>query len=193
MRVLPGSEWAPSHRVLMCLKGLGISFIKATNPICEGSTLMTESLFTGLPPNAIHLGVRISTCEFWGNVLCSVAQSLCDPMDCSLPGFSVPEIIPARILECAIKKKKNTGVDCHFPLQEIFHTQGSNPSLLWLLHWLAVSLPLRHLGEIQPCLFSMKLKTSNQLVALAISQLDQEGTCFQARYSISFPALLMYN
>jgi len=90
------------------------------------------------------LGVRISTCEFWGNVLCT--QSLCDPMDCSLPGFSVPEIIPARILECAIKKKKNTGVGCHFPLQEIFHTQESNPSLLWLLHWLAVSLPLRHLG-----------------------------------------------
>ena len=49
------------------------------------------------------LGIRISTCEFWGNVLCT--QSLCDPMDCSLPGFSVPEIIPARILECAIKKR----------------------------------------------------------------------------------------
>ena len=92
-----------------------------------------------------------------------------------------------------IKKKKNTGVGCHFLLQEIFHTQESNPSLLWLLHWLVVSLPLRNLGEIQPCLFSMKLKTSNQPVASAISQLDQEGTCFQARYTINFPALLMYN
>ena len=151
------------------------------NHVSQGYLLMPSTL-----------GVRISTCEFWGNVLCT--QSLCDPMDCSLPGFSDPEIIPARILECAIKKKKkNTGVGCHFPLQEIFHTQESNPSLPWLLHWLAVSLPLRHLGEIPPCLFSMKLKTSNQLVALAISQLDQEGICFQARYSISFSALLMYN
>ena len=31
---------------------------------------------------------------------------------------------------------KNTGVDCHFLLQWIFLTQGSNPSLLGLLHWL---------------------------------------------------------
>ena len=51
-----------------------------------------------------------------------VAQScptLCDPMDCSLPGSSVHGIIQARIL-----------VDCHFLLQGIFPTQGSNPGLL---------------------------------------------------------------
>ena len=30
---------------------------------------------------------------------------------------------------------KNTGVGCHFLLQEIFLTQGSNPSLLCLLLW----------------------------------------------------------
>ena len=29
---------------------------------------------------------------------------------------------------------KNTGVGCHFFLQGIFSTQGSNPSLLYLLH-----------------------------------------------------------
>ena len=29
---------------------------------------------------------------------------------------------------------KNTGVDCHFLLQIIL-IQGSNPHLLWLLHW----------------------------------------------------------
>ena len=49
-----------------------------------------------------------------------VAQScptLCDPMDCSLPGSSVHGI-------------KNTGMDCHFLLQEIFPTQGSNTGLL---------------------------------------------------------------
>ena len=29
---------------------------------------------------------------------------------------------------------KNNGVGCHFPLQGIFYTQGSNISLLHLLH-----------------------------------------------------------
>ena len=49
-----------------------------------------------------------------------VAQScptLCDPMDCSLPGSSVHGIFQAIVLEC------------HFLLQRIFPTQGSNPGL----------------------------------------------------------------
>ena len=40
---------------------------------------------------------------------------------------------------------KNTGVCCHFLLQRIFLTQGSNPCLL---HWQADSLPLSHLGNL---------------------------------------------
>ena len=36
----------------------------------------------------------------------------------------------------------------HFLLQGIFPTQGSNPSLLCLLHWQADSLPLCHLGSL---------------------------------------------
>ena len=39
---------------------------------------------------------------------------------------------------------KNTGVSCHFLLQGIFLTQGSNMSLL---HWQADSLPLSHQGS----------------------------------------------
>ena len=42
----------------------------------------------------------------------------------------------------------NTGVGCHFLLQVIFWTQGSNPHLLSLLHWQADSLPLSHLGSL---------------------------------------------
>ena len=38
---------------------------------------------------------------------------------------------------------KNTGVGCHFLLQGIFLTQGSNPHLL---HWQRDSLPLSRLG-----------------------------------------------
>ena len=42
---------------------------------------------------------------------------------------------------------KNTGVGWHFLPQGIFLTQGSNLSLLHLLHWQAHSLPLYHLGS----------------------------------------------
>ena len=50
-----------------------------------------------------------------------VAQScptLCNSMDCSLPGFSIHGIFQA-----------STGVGYHFLLQEIFPTQGLNPGL----------------------------------------------------------------
>ena len=39
---------------------------------------------------------------------------------------------------------KNTGVGCHYLLQGIFPTQGSNPRLL---HWQVDSLPLSHQGS----------------------------------------------
>ena len=42
--------------------------------------------------------------------------TFCNPMDCSLPGFSIHGIFPG----------KSTGVGCHFLLQGIFPTQGSN-------------------------------------------------------------------
>ena len=58
--------------------------------------------------------------------------TLCDPMDCSLPGSSVRGDSPG----------KNTGVGCHALLQGIFPTQGLNPHLLCLLHWQVGSLPL---------------------------------------------------
>ena len=59
--------------------------------------------------------------------------TLCDPVDCSLPGSLLfPQDSPG----------KNTGVGCHFLFQGIFPTQGSNPHLLCLLHWQANSLPL---------------------------------------------------
>ena len=52
---------------------------------------------------------------------------LCDPTDKLLCPWDFPG--------------KNTGMGCHFLLQ------GSNPSLLCLLHWRADSLPLCHLGS----------------------------------------------
>ena len=49
---------------------------------------------------------------------------------------------PTRLLCSWNSPGKNTGVRCNLLLQEIFLTQGWNPSLLHLLHWQADSLPL---------------------------------------------------
>ena len=65
--------------------------------------------------------------------LCLVAQScptLCDPMDCSLPGSSVH----------GDSLGKNTGVGCQALLQGIFLTQGLNPDIpqcKWILYCLS--------------------------------------------------------
>ena len=62
--------------------------------------------------------------------VCAVAQScptLCDPMNCSLPGYSVQAGYPG----------KNAGVGCHALLQGIFPTQELNPGLphcRWILY-----------------------------------------------------------
>ena len=47
-------------------------------------------------------------------VVIQLCPTLCDPMDYSPPGSSVQGIFQAR----------NTVVDCHFLLQEIFPSQG---------------------------------------------------------------------
>ena len=52
---------------------------------------------------------------------------------------------PTRLLCPRDSPGKNTGADCHFLLQGIFSTQGSN---LCLLHWQA-GLPLEPSGRLQ--------------------------------------------
>ena len=54
---------------------------------------------------------------------------------------------PARLLCPWDFPNKNTGVGCHFLLQEISLTQESNPCLLCFLHWQENSVPLCHLGS----------------------------------------------
>ena len=65
-------------------------------------------------------------------------QTLCGPVDCSLPGSSAHGDSPG----------KNTGVGCHALLQGIFPTQGSNLHLLCLQHWQVGSLPLAPSGTL---------------------------------------------
>ena len=50
--------------------------------------------------------------------------TVCDPMDCNPPGSFIHGILQTRTLR----------VGCHILLQVFFPTQGSNPSLLQLLH-----------------------------------------------------------
>ena len=74
--------------------------------------------------------------------VCLVAQlypSLCDPMDCSPPGFSVHGDSPG----------KNTRVGCHVLLKGIFPTQGSNPGLL---HCRQILYCLSHQGSPELCI-----------------------------------------
>ena len=54
---------------------------------------------------------------------------------------------PTRLLCPWSSPGKNTGVGCHFLFQGIFPTQGWYLRLLCLLHWLADSLLLSHLGS----------------------------------------------
>ena len=71
--------------------------------------------------------------------------TLCNPIDCSLPGASVHGILQA-----------TPPVSCHGLFQGIFLTQGSNPPFLCLVHWQAGSLPLTPPGKPHPelCRFS---------------------------------------
>ena len=70
--------------------------------------------------------------------------TLCDPMDRSLPGFSVHGILQARILEqLAIPFSRG-----------IFLTQGSNPGLL---HCSPVFYCLSHQGSPRELIFGTRL------------------------------------
>ena len=83
------------------------------------------------PGNTICPGTYMPAKSLWS------CPTLCDHMDCSLPGSFVRGDSPG----------KDTGVGCHALLQGIFLIQGSNPHLSHLVHWQVGSLPLEPLGK----------------------------------------------
>ena len=83
----------------------------------QGSKAVEEKTCYGPPGNG-KLSQKQQSVVCHGLVTNS-CPTHCNPMDCSLPGSSVHGIL-----------SKNTGVGCHFLLQVIFLTQGSNPGLL---------------------------------------------------------------
>ena len=66
-----------------------------------------------------------------------LGPTLCDLVDCSLPGSSVHGESPG----------KSTRVSNNALLHGIFPTQGSNLCLLYLLYWQVGSLPLAPPGK----------------------------------------------
>ena len=118
-------------------------------------------IYVQLSPSTVHLKllqlcVHLCVCE----KVIQLCLTLCDPMDCSLPGSSVHGILQARILEWVAVpfsrgskpgieprsptvqadslpaelpgKPKNTGVGSLSLLQQIFLTQESDQGLLLL-------------------------------------------------------------
>ena len=67
---------------------------------------------------------------------------------------------------------KKTGVGCHFLLQGIFLTQGSNPHLL---HWQANSLPLNHKGSPQEWIPSICCEAPGK-ISLWLCQAEKKST-----------------
>ena len=118
------------HFLLRCMK------LKSESEVAQSCLTLSDLMDCSLTGSSVHgifqaRGTGVG-CHCLLRVLIilykesesEVAQScptLCDPMDCRLPGSSVHVILPARVL---------TGVGCHFLLQGIFPTQGSNPGLL---------------------------------------------------------------
>ena len=103
--------------------------------ICFSLSGLFHSIWESLGPSTSLQMTQF--CSFL-YILVLVAQSLSD----SLWSYG---LWPSRLLCPWDSPGKNTGVGCHFLLQEIFLTQGSNMCLLCLLNWQVDSLPLHHL------------------------------------------------
>ena len=107
-----------SGPVEMAVDALNLFLIKEKAPACVRDELLERELGRRSQRERHR---KVGSVRLTG--LCLVAQScltLCDPVDYSPPGSSVHGDSPG----------KNTGVGCHFLLQGIFPTQGSNLHLL---------------------------------------------------------------
>ena len=90
-----------------------------------------------------HVAGSISAFRFGLHCACVCAQSL----SCVQLFATLLPTAPTRLLCPWNSPGKNTGVGCHFLLQGIFLTQGSNPCLLCLQPYQADSLPLAPPGR----------------------------------------------
>ena len=117
-------------------------------PLSSSSTLIsmsrTFSIQDGDPCNSLDCQLLYLPNNFTSNLLkmCVHAKLLQ-----SCPTLRSHGLQPTRLLCPWNSPGKNTGVGCHFLLQNIFPIQGPNTSPLRLLHWQADSLPLEPSGK----------------------------------------------
>ena len=72
--------------------------------------------------------------------------TLCDPMDCSLPGSSVHGIFKARVLEWVTMKENPIPWDCFYDYDKSLHTQVLNCS-----QHFAQNIPLLNICWVEVC------------------------------------------
>ena len=89
---------------------------------------MMKGLFlvVWLPINTIHYTWEYTNCTCWKACVCMLSHVWL---------FVTPWMEATRLLCSWCFPGKNSEAGCHFLLQGIFPTQGSNPQLLYLLHW----------------------------------------------------------
>jgi len=125
------------------------------------SLLKLTSIKSVMPSNHLILchplllmpssGTQIKDIHAPSLILSVASAASCPPDTCVFNLSAVSRSLqpcalwPARLLCPWDFLGKNTGVGCL--LQGIFLTQGSNPCLLCLQHWLVDFLPLSHLGS----------------------------------------------
>ena len=86
-----------THRHLQMVCWNTDSMLSSRSKICLfnwKTYLCLESFFIAVGPTFMHNFTKASYC-----LVTKFCLTLCDPMDCSLPRFSVPGILQARVLE----------------------------------------------------------------------------------------------
>ena len=103
-----GSIWVSQKLLSIIWKEVKLQWMRILKHRSKDGAMNTLSENSGEPQTCMR-AKWLQLCE-----------TLCDPMDCSPPGSSVHGDSPA----------KNIGMGCHYLLQSIFPTQGSNSSLV---------------------------------------------------------------
>ena len=121
------------HVVILCLTYQKSQLLKGKQVLNINHVVCTNILDS--VSHSHHIGKVLDQC------CCLIAKSC-------LTVLQTHGLQPTRLLCPWGFPSKNTGVGCHFLLQRIFLTRGSNPHLL---HWQVDSLPLSHCDPIYQC------------------------------------------
>ena len=137
--IVPLCTWLDYHEIRMAV------FRLRSQPCTQLRTFQghwaTGHWLLWTDANGRACGTGLRSALYPSHVLCMCAKllqsclTLCDPMDCSPPGFSVHGASPG----------EKAGMGCHALLQWILPTKGLNPWLLhyrWILYHWAIRKPM---------------------------------------------------